>query len=293
MIASTSSLDALKRERPEWVPWLAVVEEVVAETSKASWDAAVPSRTNTTYAAGPLLAEATVAVSAGAVRRLFQRLVRLASSAGTASMRSLERIPAAHADVLGLFTASVRHDTEWIRRTAGAFDADPEALQAVAALVAVPFLQACNRRWSPPHGGSWIQGYCPVCAAWPAFAEVRGIERSRYFRCGRCGSEWHARALVCPYCGMDDHDDLVALVPGKSDAHAVVEACKRCRGYVKVLTRLQGCAPAVVMLEDLARVDLDVAALDRGYARPADLGCALGLVVSDSGSGRWPFRWMA
>jgi hypothetical protein len=34
------------------------------------------------------------------------------------------------------------------------------------------------------------------------------------------------------------------------------------------------------MLEDLASVDLDVAALDQGYARPSSAGCSIALSVN-------------
>ncbi|HJQ39276.1 MAG TPA: formate dehydrogenase accessory protein FdhE, partial [Thermoanaerobaculia bacterium] len=184
----------------------------------------------------------------------------------------------ADVDVLALFAASMGQNDAVVRAVASTVDrrVDAEALQAVVALLAVPFLQACNRGLAPLIRESWVEGYCPLCGSWPAFAEVRGIERIRCFRCGRCGGEWHARALHCPYCAQDDHASLVSLVPqnGSSD---VIDGCRRCLGYVKTLTRLQGCQPAAVMLEDLATVDLDVAALDQGYVRPAGLGYPLTL----------------
>ena len=84
-------------------------------------------------------------------------------------------------DVLTLFTASLCQDSERVTEVAAASGADAEALQAVIALLPVPFLHACNRRWASSISESWVEGYCPVCGSWPAFAEVRGIERSRSF----------------------------------------------------------------------------------------------------------------
>ena len=52
---------------------------------------------------------------------------------------------------------------------------------------------------------------------------------------------------------MNDHDELVALVPQSREWNAAIDACKRCGGYVKAFTRLQGCPPETVMLEDLAQ----------------------------------------
>jgi FdhE protein len=294
MITSAIALDGLKREQPEWAPWLAVIEEVLRETADRRWDAVLPAITHVAARppAAPLLAGAALSVQASSVRALVKRVIRTAASGGTPKMRSVEAALTPDLDVLAVFTASLCHDTARIMEIADACGADAEALQAVAALVPIPFLQACNRGWASSIPESWMEGYCPICASWPAFAEVRGIERDRYFRCGRCGGAWHAQPLSCPYCGMNDHNELVALVPGKQDAHATIEACNRCLGYVKTFARLQGCPSDRVIVEDLASVALDVAALEHGYTRRPDAGYPLAVTVTDSGARRF-FTWNA
>ena len=291
MSAPDAALNGLRRERPEWEPWLVVVDEVVREAGSPAWDAAVPAASHPQETAVPLLAGTTLTLEAGLVRRLFERLIRAASRAGTQKMSSLKA--ALHADLewAPLFIASLCQDSDRIHEIAAVSGADAEAFQAVIALLPVPFLHACNRRWASSISASWVEGYCPVCGSLPAFAEVRGIERNRYFRCGRCGGEWHARALYCPYCAMSDHDQLVALVPEKGGTNAVIDACQRCLGYVKTFTRLQGCSPGAVMLEDLASVDLDVAAIEHGFARSPGPGFALGITVNDTGARRGFFAW--
>ena len=57
----------------------------------------------------------------------------------------------------------------------------------------------------------WDRGYCPVCGAWPALAELVGAEKRRVLRCGRCGTWWSWLVLLCPYCGNDDHRTLGTL----------------------------------------------------------------------------------
>jgi FdhE protein len=301
MIAPGTALRGLKRQRPEWEPWLVIVEEVLRETGAPIWDAAVPTGTHVgaeapgAKAAGrttvPLLAGTTLSLQTSAIRRLLERLIRIASRTSTAKTATLEAALDAHVDMLRLFTASLCQDSAHVEEVAARSGADAEALHAVVALLPVPLLHACCRRWSSSISESWVEGYCPVCASWPAFAEVRGIERSRYFRCSRCGGEWHARALYCPYCDMHDHDELVALVPEKEESNAAIDACNRCRGYVKTFTRLQGCSPGTVMLEDLASVQLDLAALDQGYTRPAGAGYALDIRVAVQAAPRRFFSW--
>ena len=48
--------------------------------------------------------------------------------------------------------------------------------------------------------------------------------------------------------------------------------CDGCRGYVKTITTLAPMRPEHVVVEDFATLVLDVAALERGYRRPAARG---------------------
>jgi len=274
-----TSLPELARRHPEWKPWLAVIEEILQEAADARWDALVPTGVDRPHGKAPLLAGAPLVVNENAIRRVLDRVIRTARRSRTAQMDTLERAVRAGVDISNLFALALRHDADGLARTAAAINADPAGLQAVATLLPVPFLQACHRRWAAAIDRNWSEGYCPLCGAWPALAEVRGIERNRYLRCGRCGAEWESHVLCCPYCRTTDHEELVTLVPENGQANAVVEACRRCRGYVKSLTRLQGSPPAGVHLDDLATVDLDIAALDQKYERPGGTGYPLTVTV--------------
>ena len=279
MKSPPSALHALRQRRPEWVPWLAVIEELLQAMADAAWtvDVAVAAIAPST----PLLAGASIAMPAAAARRLLDRLIATASRGGTSEMSTLGGVLHSDVDLPLLISAAIARSRSAVDRLAARTGADPEALDAIAGLLTLPLLQACHRRWAATVPEGWTQPYCPMCGAWPVLAEVRGIERSRFFRCGRCGSEWHARMLACPYCAMDDHEQLVTLVPEQGGAAAVIDACRRCRGYVKVLTRLQGCKPELVMVEDIATVDLDLAAVTQGYTRPGGVGYAIHVTLSD------------
>jgi FdhE protein len=291
MSTAATALADLERRHPEWAPWLAVVAEVVRESESDTWDAFVPELVDSSRASVPLLADVVVAVPAAIARRLLDRLCRIASVDATPKMASLKNVARTDANALALFRASLCQDAAAVHEASAPAGTDAEALQAVVSLLAVPFLHACRRRWNTPPRAGWEQGCCPVCGAWPAFTEVRGIERSRHHRCGRCGGEWHARALYCPFCSMDDHKELVSLLPQHDGTNAAIEACRRCLGYVKTFTRLQGCAPAAVMIEDLASVNLDIAALDQGYLRPQGAGHRLDVTLSEVATRRRFFAW--
>jgi FdhE protein len=195
-------------------------------------------------------------------------------------MATLARLVGHEPDTPALFAASIGQEDAAVDETAASHEVDVDALRAVIALVSLPFLQACRRHWATMVPEQWTAPHCPICASWPAFVEVRGIERARYARCGRCGAEWSARLLQCPHCDNNDHEQLQTLVPQGSGLRQRGEACTKCRTYVKILTRLRGCAPRDVYLEDLASVDLDIAALEAGDARPHGAGHRLAVTVT-------------
>jgi FdhE protein len=284
-MASAKSSQELKRRHPEWEPWLAVVDETLAEARERSWDAAVPAVSGEQETGKvPLLAASALELEQTLTRRLFERLIWTASRSSSPAMASLEALARSNLDVSSVFQASVNYDAHRIKEIASAAAADPEAFHAVATLLPMPFLHACNRRWGAAKSESWLNGFCPVCGAWPAVAELRGIERTRYFRCGRCGAGWQVYCLFCPYCGNTDHDQLASLVPEESSSKWLIDACNRCLGYVKGFTTLQGSPPAEVMLDDLRTIHLDLAAVERGYKRPQRPGYFLDVRVSKNGA---------
>jgi len=289
MKTPTAIHEDLTRRRPEWRPWIALVEEVRREAETHRWDAAVP-RAPAAQPAVPLLHGVSVSLDSRTARQFFAHLLRTAAHNGTPKMTTLRTVFQRGVDEAPLLAASVRQDAAGVAGVADACGADAEALQAVVALFAVPFLHACRRSWTSVPRLNWMESYCPTCGSWPAFAEVRGIERTRYLRCGRCGDEWDAPLLRCPYCGATDHERLATLVPEAATPHAI-EVCRDCRGYLKTFTKLQGCHPSTVMLEDLASVDLDLAAVSLGYKRPEGTGYSLEITVANAGASRRLFAW--
>ncbi|HEX5607962.1 MAG TPA: formate dehydrogenase accessory protein FdhE [Candidatus Binatia bacterium] len=279
MTASESRLQDLKRRHPEWEPWLTVVQEVLRESADSRWAAVVPPIAATPLGKTPLIAEARIVLPKSLLRAWFEQLIRVAQRSGTDKLATLKAALDTKLDIFKLFKASLQQDDEFVKKLATSVSADAEAFAAVTALLPVPLLQATNRRWAQTVASSWMEGYCPVCGAWPAFAETRGIERNRYLRCGRCGAEWQAHVLSCPYCGNTDHERLVSLI-SENSAKSAIDACKVCVGYVKVFTTLQGTGPDAVMLEDLGSVEIDLAAADQGYRRPKGPGYSVDVTVS-------------
>src|SRR6476619_1636166 len=195
-----SSLQSLKHHHPEWEPWLGIVQEVLRETADSTWTAVVPAVTSTSLDKTPLLAGASIVLPKSLLRAWFEQLIRVAHRSGTDNLATLKAALDAKLDILNIFKASLQQDDDSLKKLATSLDADAEAFAAVMALLQVPLLQAINRRCAQALKASWMEGYCPVCGAWPAFAETRGIERSRYLRCGRCGAERSEERRVGKEC---------------------------------------------------------------------------------------------
>lgn len=270
MTAAAATVASLKRRQPEWTPWLSVVEVALRHIASPAWNTAAASVSagSSRCSSQRFLDHATALVDARAIRRLFSELTQAAAASANAAMAQLERVPIDRFAPRRLFSAAICNDSDYLRAVALRAGVDAEPLRAVVSLLPMPFLQACQRRWRASGAASWVQGSCPVCAAWPSFVEVRGIERQRFARCGRCGCDWHDEMLRCRYCGILDHQRQVTLQPERARSHASVEACLACGHYTKAFTQLQGAAPADVMLHDLDSVELDFAALEEGYTRP-------------------------
>ncbi len=169
---------------------------------------------------------------------------------------------------------------------------DVDVLITLATQAVAPLLRAYAEHLLPaiervddgsPTGAIWQRGYCPVCGAWPLLAELRGIELAQFLRCSACGSGWRSRRILCTYCGNDDFRDLRTLQP-EGEMRFRMSVCERCKGYLKIGNAFDPPPAELVALDDLASIDLDVTAIERGYRRPETTGSVIELAVPE---GEW------
>lgn len=266
-VEARGRLEEVRRQTPESEPWLDLLEAALAESENAAvWDAAVPGLAADRPVKAPLLHQADVQLDGSMARRWVRRLARVA------------QLPTDGRDAMALLEAGVA------QRDPGG--ADAHALRVLAQMAALPLLHACGRAFERRVESTWWEGYCPVCGAWPIVAELRGLDRKRWLRCGRCATAWEVPTLRCPFCSETNHERLGYLAPeGESQARKI-EVCHRCKGYVKALTTVRALAPWALLLDDLTTVPLDLAALERGYRRPERPGYDLVVRWTESRSPR-------
>lgn len=260
---------------PEWRPWLRLLELTHVEAQDDVWSSADVA-TSARARGESWLHGATVSVDPLHAGDWIRRLLSAAASedlratAGHARIDSVVRVLARDFDPLFFLGAAIRQDVAMLGHLADLPPGECGALAAVSQLAVTPLLLACGRMATQAGAmREWHNGWCPVCAAWPAFAELRGLDRTRNLRCGRCAADWSFSVLRCPFCDEKDHRALGGLVPAQAEATARVDVCRTCNGYLKGITVLRATPSWAVPLEDLSTVPLDIAAHDRGFERPA------------------------
>ena len=275
--AAAPTFDGLVREHPEWRGWLTVMQAALARAHESAWQTIAVTPALNGSAGAAWLAGARIEMDEGLALRWVRDLLRIAADAGAPTGRAaaVGRRRAAAVDAGAFLRAAVELDVPALEAAGAAGGLGADLARALAHPAALPLLAACASRAGAQPG--WDRGYCPVCAAWPAVAELRGLEASRQLRCGRCGADWATAWLACVYCGNDDHRELGGLVSESAGAMRRVDTCARCRGYLKSVTTLTARTHAEVVLEDMATVGYDVGALGREAIRPGGLGARLGV----------------
>lgn len=270
--------------QPEARPWLELVSVVLEGCADPAWErAATETRLQTDRAPGsPLLAGAIIPIDAGFVEAWLRRVLAMVGQVGpeAGSLRAVAS--ASELAPLALMEAAINADDERLEASGIALGVDAEPLSVAAGLAAIPLLQALRRRFGGAVDPAWSEGTCPVCGDWPLLAEQRGLERARRLRCGRCGSDWAQPGVRCPYCattGLAARSELVATQDGESRR---VETCTACHGYLKSVSTLRAWTGDEILLADLATVDLDLVALERGFTRPMPRRLGIGVEMSRS-----------
>lgn len=174
-----------------------------------------------------------------------------------------------------LLNAAVRRQEASVRQLAARRGLAPELVWLVAELATSPFIHVLQRRFVNRADteptlktalDSWPHGYCPYCGSWPSVVEV--TETGRHLRCSYCAFAWMLPANACIYCGNAD-ETFERLAPDAALPTRTVDLCGRCRLYIKAVAVPQLSAFPLLLIVDMDTMELDLAAMDRKFKRPA------------------------
>lgn len=278
-VAAARRWERLASDHPELTQAIDFQRRALALLQGATPVAALPEtaavETRSRFQAGvPLLVAAGARFTGEPPFSLFADLARLAHrSFKPAGARAVERAGRQRArSVEAGLEGALRRNGHRMSAAADEIGAPRDLFTTLCELALTPSFRALAEAAAPILGAvTWTAGYCPLCASWPLFGELREADKSRYLRCGLCGADWGFPRLGCTYCGESDHRRLRAIhVEGESE-YRQVELCDSCKGYVKSLARLSPTPPALLAVEDLATAYLDILALEAGYRKPEGL----------------------
>lgn len=140
----------------------------------------------------------------------------------------------------------------------GGSDAD----QAMG-LALKPFLSRCADAVQPAAAlAAWTLRSCAVCGGEAEFGVIESAEVRRLI-CGQCGLRWGFAPDHCPFC---PHTGVAQLTTfATPDRRYQVTACEVCRRYLKSYRIQHGQRPVMPVVDTLATLPLDAAAIQRGY----------------------------
>ena len=208
------------------------------------------------------------------VPTLLQLCDALASGgAGEAATHIRQAVDSGTLDAGSLLTASLNRNQAALRTGAVHRGLSPDLVWLVAELAVSPFAHALQRMvFGAPAAGdlrhaleAWHHGYCPACGSWPAVGEVAGGHRT--LRCSFCSCAWELTTYACIYCG-ESGEGFVTAAPDEERKDRRIELCAGCGGYLKTIDVPELSPFPLVSISDIETTDLDVAAMEHGYARP-------------------------
>ena len=201
--------------------------------------------------------------------------------AGDAAARIGDAIRSGQIEPGSLLAASLARNQTAIRTGASHRGLAPDLVWLVAELAVSPFVHLLQRMlFSHPTDDrllsaleAWNHGYCPACGSWPAVAEV--VSGHRTLRCSFCSCGWELAAYACIYCG-ESGEKFVTAAPDDERKERRVEVCSSCGGYLKTVDLPELSPFPLLSISDIETTDLDLAAMEHGYQRPALKDFSLG-----------------
>lgn len=159
-------------------------------------------------------------------------------------------------------SASVAATPGSVPRPASAPAADA-SLDQVLTLALRPFLSRCAETVQQrPELAIWQHPYCPLCGGEPELAVITPAAE-RHLICSRCGLHWKFEPLTCPFCRNSDRARITSFAT--PDGQYRVYACEVCTRYLKAYDGRRARRPVMPVVDGVATLPLDAAAMQRGY----------------------------
>jgi len=139
-----------------------------------------------------------------------------------------------------------------------------DVINQVLTLSMRPFLARCAEVLQQrPELALWTHPHCALCGGEPDLSVITP-SAERHLICGRCELRWKWESLACPYCRNSDRARITSFAT--PDGQYRVYACDKCRRYLKAYDGRRATRPVMPMVDAVATLPLDAAAIQRGYS---------------------------
>jgi Protein involved in formate dehydrogenase formation len=162
-------------------------------------------------------------------------------------------------------SASERHAASATQRAPSSTGEEPYSgmVGQVLAQAMRPFLSRCAEVLQQrAELALWMHSHCALCGGEPDFAVITPAAE-RHLICSRCTLRWKFEALTCPYCRNSDRTRITSFAT--PDGVYRVYACDVCLRYLKAYDGRRAARPVMPVVDGVATLPLDAAAIQRGY----------------------------
>jgi FdhE protein len=145
----------------------------------------------------------------------------------------------------------------------GKVSPDIDGLESLLVQAMRPFLSRCaDAIMARTNFAAWPHGNCPLCGGEPDFSIITPAAE-RLLLCARCTARWRFNQLACPFCLNEDRRRITSFAT--RDGLYRLSACDVCQRYIKAFDGRSAHRPALPVVDAIATLPLDAAAVQRGY----------------------------
>jgi FdhE protein len=108
----------------------------------------------------------------------------------------------------------------------------------------------------------WLKGICPFCGGEPDLAVITPAA-DRVLICSRCSARWGFHQFTCPFCLNAEREKITSFA--SRDGQYRIYACDVCQRYLKAFDARRASRPVMPVVDSVATLPLDAAAIQKGY----------------------------